>query len=102
MEQQINIIKDIGFLFFPNSIIFLFGSRARLDFTEDSDFDLLIITKEEYNMEQKREFKAKIRRLLALKKIPIDILIYSNNEFEIKKEITGHIVKQAFKEGIKL
>ncbi|MBN2890926.1 MAG: nucleotidyltransferase domain-containing protein [Bacteroidales bacterium] len=96
------IIKQITLQFFPTCIILLFGSRARNEYTEDSDYDLLIITNNELSIQEKREYKAKIRKLLAKAKIPADILIQSNTEIETKKLITGHIVKQALKEGIQI
>ena len=40
--------------------------------------------------------------MLARKKIPADILIQSKKEIEIKKNITGHIVKIALNEGVKI
>ena len=102
MKTQEKIIKQIIIQFFPTCMILLFGSRARQDYTIDSDYDLLIITKNELSVQEKREYKAKIRKLLAKEKIPVDILIQSNKEVEIKKQITGHIVKQAIKEGIQI
>jgi len=102
MNTQKRIIKQIIIQFFPTCMILLFGSRARQDYTEDSDYDLLIITNKELSIQEKRKYKAKIRKLLAKEKIPVDILIQSNKEVEIKKQITGHIVKQAIKEGIQI
>lgn len=102
MATHEKIIKQITSQFFPTSILLLFGSRARHDYTEDSDYDLLIITKNELTIPEKRKYKAKIRKLLAKDKIPIDVLIQSNKEVEIKKQITGHIVKQAIQEGIQI
>ncbi len=99
---QTKIIKQTSLQFFPTCAILLFGSRARNDFAEDSDYDFLIITENELSITKKREFKAKIRRILAQQKIPADILIQSKQEIEIKKNITGHIVKQALKEGVKI
>ena len=102
MKIQEKIIKQITLQFFPTCMILLFGSRARQDYTEDSDYDLLIITNQEFSIQKKREYKAKIRKLLAKEKIPVDILIQSNKEVETKKQITGHIVKKAIKEGIQI
>ena len=102
MDEKTQIIKQISLKFFPMCIILLFGSRARNDYTENSDYDLLIITHKEISIEQKREYKAKIRKLLAKYKIPVDIIIQSEKEIETKKNITGHIVKKAIIEGIKL
>ncbi len=96
------IIKQIALQFFPTCIVFLFGSRARHEHTEDSDYDLLIITNNEFSFQEKQAYKAKIRKLLAKERIPADILIQSKSEIETKKMITGHIVKQALKEGIQI
>ncbi len=102
MKTQEQIIKQITLHFFPACVILLFGSRARNDYTKDSDFDFLIITEKEFSIAEKREYKAKIRKMLAQQKIPADILIQSQKEIETKKKITGHIIKQVLKEGIKI
>ncbi len=102
MKNETKIIKQILLQFFPTCVILLFGSRARNDYTEDSDFDLLIITEKKISISEKRDYKAKIRKLLARRKIPADILIQSKQEIEEKQKITGHIVKQALKEGIQI
>jgi predicted nucleotidyltransferase len=102
MKKQEQIIKEIALRYFPTCVVLLFGSRARKDFSEDSDYDFIIITEHDYSIVEKRNYKAKIRKLLAQQKIPADILIQSKKEVEIKKQITGHIVKQAVKEGVQL
>lgn len=100
--RAIQIIKEVSRMFFPDCIILLFGSRARNDYTPDSDYDFLIIIQQELSIRQKREYKAKIRKILASHKIPADVLIQSNKEIQIKKNITGHIVKQALLEGVEI
>jgi len=40
--------------------IILFGSRARGDFREDSDWDILIVTKEKLDREKESDFRFKI------------------------------------------
>jgi len=102
MNDKTEIIKQTSLQFFPTCEILLFGSRAKNNFKEDSDYDFLIITQKELNITQKRDYKAKIRKLLAKQKIPADVLIQSKHEVEIKKMITGHIIKQVISEGIKL
>ncbi len=102
MDKNIQIIKQISEQYLPYCIVILFGSRARKDFTDESDYDILIITDTDIEVTQKRDFIAKIRKNLAIRKIPTDILIHSRNEIEMKKKITGHIVKQAIMEGITL
>ncbi len=102
MKTPLEQIKDVCHQILPGSRVLLFGSRARQDYTFDSDFDFLIITTQELSINQKLKYKAKIRRILAKYKIPADILIQSDSEIKIKKSITGHIVKQALDEGVRI
>lgn len=96
------IIKESVNELLPESSIMLFGSRARHDNTEDSDYDLMIITKEHHDNNEVRLFKALIRKKLAHNKIPADIIIQSKAEVEFKKKITGHIVRQVLMDGVLL
>ena len=99
-NDAVKIIRDSVNEFLPDCSIVLFGSRARLDNTEDSDYDLMIITENAYENKELRLLKALIRRKLARNRIPADIFIQSKAELEINKKITGHIVRQVLKEGI--
>ena len=101
-NDAVKIIRDSVNELLPDCSIVLFGSRARLDFTEDSDYDLMIITENAYESKELRLLKALIRRKLARNRIPADIIIQSKAELEINKNITGHIVRQVLKEGIPL
>ncbi len=85
---------------FPDCRVLLFGSRARQDNSSDSDYDFLIVTKNDIEIQQKRLYKSLLRKKLARHKIPADILIQSENEIFIKEKITGHIVRRIIKEGI--
>jgi len=98
--DAILIIKELVNEYFPESSVFLFGSRARRDYTEDSDFDLLVVTSTTYENAECRHLKALVRRQLAKRRIPADIIILSKAQFETNKKITGHIVGQVLKEGI--
>jgi predicted nucleotidyltransferase len=102
MKEQIIQLKQIILNFFPTCEVLLFGSRSRKDYSESSDYDILVITKEELSIENKREYSAKIRKILAQQKIPVDIIIQSISEIKIKQNITGHIVKKALEEGVEL
>jgi predicted nucleotidyltransferase len=100
--DAIRIIKDSVAEFLPECSITLFGSRARHDYSEDSDFDLMIVTESAYEKRELRLLKAMIRRKLARNRIPADIIVQSKVEFEINKNVTGHIVRQVLKEGVLL
>ncbi|MFW6275943.1 MAG: nucleotidyltransferase domain-containing protein [bacterium] len=101
-SNTLSIIKETVDKYIPGCKVMLFGSRARKDFGNDSDYDFLIITKENFDIFQKRRLKSIIRKELAESKIPADILIQSEVEVNAKKQITGHILKQVLKEGVAL
>lgn len=96
----LKIIRDSVDELLPDSSIFLFGSRARRDHSEESDYDLMIVTENAQNSKERRLVKAMIRKKLARNKIPADIIIQTKAEVELNKKITGHIVRQVLKEGI--
>jgi predicted nucleotidyltransferase len=101
-SNSLSIIKEIAIRFLPDCRILLFGSRARKDNSLDSDYDFLIITKETIDIRKKRTLKSMIRMELARFKIPADILIQSEEEIDLKKDINGHILKQVIREGVAL
>ncbi len=100
--DTLTIIREIAGRIIPNSKILLFGSRARKNNSNDSDYDFLIITKKTIDVRRKRTLKSILRKELAKFKIPADILIQSEDEINTKKEITGHILRQVLKEGVVL
>ncbi|MEM0480874.1 MAG: nucleotidyltransferase domain-containing protein, partial [Candidatus Aenigmatarchaeota archaeon] len=78
-EIILNIAKEMNI---EIDKIILFGSRARGDYREDSDYDLLIITKEKLEKEKKIEFSKKIHlEILHLIHVPVDILIIDVRTF---------------------
>jgi uncharacterized protein len=100
--NPIYIIKEVVNKYIPDSRILLFGSRARSDNNDNSDYDFLVITKNTLDIYEKRTLKTTLRKELAKFKVPADILIQSEEEINLNKEITGHIVKQVLKEGVPL
>jgi uncharacterized protein len=96
----LRIIKKCVNELLPESQVILFGSRARKDSSVSSDYDFLVITKELLVTSKKRFLKAALRKKLASFKIPADILIESEQELSLKKELAGHIVRTALNEGI--
>lgn len=81
--------------------IILFGSRARGDYTEDSDWDILLVTEKKINREIKRKFLVESRRkIIKATNDPIDIIIIDKNHYEEYKNIYGDIAGIATLEGI--
>jgi predicted nucleotidyltransferase len=83
----------------PEQII-LFGSRARGDARPDSDVDLLIIESEPFSIQRSRRKEAG-RLWMALASIDVskDLLLYSRDEVEARKDSLNHVVGRAFREG---
>lgn len=100
MNEQIkNIIIQCFNVNEVNSII-LFGSRARGDFDKKSDYDILVILKNEIKQEDVINSKSIIRKKLADIDIAADILIKSKSVVDKDKYQIGNVVKYAMEEGI--
>jgi predicted nucleotidyltransferase len=80
--------------------LILFGSRARGDYNEFSDYDLLIIIKEDLSYPEKIILSEDIRNQMAKLLIPTDIIIKSKKEVENLKNRIGSIVSYSLEEGI--
>jgi predicted nucleotidyltransferase len=81
--------------------IFLFGSRARGDSNEGSDYDLLVIvadTKESgIHLAQKAH-----RRVFRGIHAPIDVVFFTEKKFEERKSVIGSLSETAIHEGKEL
>src|ERR1700733_4752255 len=87
----------------PGSRVLLFGSRARGDGDSFSDYDLLIITPQTFAPREKIRLSTLLNHAIykALK-IPVDLLIDSEEEVHEKRDLPGHVVRTALREGIAL
>jgi uncharacterized protein len=90
-----NITRQIIEKYAPDKII-LFGSAARGEFRRDSDADFLIIKKQTpfYGADRIRELSRLIER-----NIPVDLLIYRPEEFEIRIQMGDPFLKAVVNEG---
>jgi predicted nucleotidyltransferase len=87
----------------PGSRILLFGSRAGGDQDIRSDYDLLIITSETFTPQEKIHWNSKLdRAIVEAVRVPVDILLNSEEEILQKQELPGHIIRSAVREGIAL
>jgi predicted nucleotidyltransferase len=82
--------------------IILFGSRARDDFSDRSDYDILVILRSSITIEEKMKLLAVLRSQLAHQGIDADIILKSADEVEYYKDKIGSVVKTALKEGVAL
>ena len=99
--EVINNIKSVVHSFFPDARVLLFGSMARGDERRNSDYDLLVITKSTFDVEEKISWRSKINKALV-KSIhaPVDVILNSEEEIKSKSTLPGHVVQWALKEGI--
>lgn len=77
--------------------IILFGSMARGDFSNYSDYDFLIITERTFTVKEKMEISKKVREHLA--KVAVDIILKSQSEIEAQKNQIGTVTREALREG---
>jgi predicted nucleotidyltransferase len=94
------ILETLSSLSVSVSNVILFGSRARKDFKEDSDWDLLIVIDDTVTREIKKEIAHLIRRNLAQENILSDVIIKTKEEIKDLKHRKFSIVRSAFEEGV--
>jgi predicted nucleotidyltransferase len=92
LDQVVKQIVDVAH---PEKII-LFGSYARGDARDDSDFDLIIIERE---VTARRRETVRIRRALRPLGVPVDILVFSRDEVKRFGNIMGTVLYPALREG---
>ncbi len=81
-----NSIKTTVLSYLPEAKVLLFGSWARGDFNTHSDFDLLVVTKNDIDSREKMNLESKISKsLVYLLHAPFDVLLYSQQDIELKK-----------------
>ncbi len=80
--------------------VILFGSRARGNFSRDSDWDLMVVVKGDLTRERKRSLIANVYKRLAKIDFPCDILVKTEEEFNRMKSIVGSFSYEAEVEGI--
>ncbi len=92
------IVREID----PDKII-LFGSRARGDYKEDSDYDILVL-KEGVRPEERRKLWGRISAALLKARLyslaEIDIIVQSPKRFEELRERWDLVYYDIHKEGI--
>jgi predicted nucleotidyltransferase len=87
----------------PGASIVLFGSRARGEADRFSDYDLLIITPQTFTPKEKIRLSTLLNHaIFKALKIPVDLLINSEEEVREKQDLPGHLVRTAMREGIAL
>lgn len=101
-DKILSEIKNQVIKLLPNSRVILFGSRARGDGDQQSDYDILVINKKHLEVKEKRNFARKIRQKLAIMGIPIDVLVKSEKDVSFYQDKIGNLIREAITTGIAL
>ena len=81
--------------------IYLFGSYAYGEPTEDSDLDICIVTDDK--SKRKVEIMKLIRKAIAkVQNMPVDLLIYYSDEFNERVKSNCTLESQILHQGVKL
>lgn len=76
--------------------VFVFGSYARNDAREDSDLDLLVV---ETTLADKADEYLRLRAAIGRVGVGVDLLLYSEDEFAERSQISGTLPYWAAREG---
>ena len=94
-------ISEAGELGVHVDSVILFGSRSRGDAREDSDWDILVVVREELNRDMMRELTYRIRaKLVEFLQSPVDVIVSTKGKWEKYKDEIGHLFYSVKREGI--
>ncbi len=78
--------------------VYLFGSRARGDAREDSDYDLMVVVPDDFPAERTRPSHA--FALVEGRRIPIDIALVRRSRFAERSRKVGTLSFEVSQDGI--
>jgi len=99
-DQNLENILEVLVKEFTPVRVYLFGSRFRKNYTQSSDYDLFLVIENSNLTSRERSLKG--RELLWNIKVPIDLFIYTEEEFDDWKHEFSSIPYIAFTEGLEL
>ncbi len=79
----------------PSRVI-LFGSYGRDDADAGSDLDLMVIKR---NVDNRGEEMIRLRKAVGHIGVGVDVLVYSETEYERRSQVPGTVLYWARKEG---
>lgn len=88
-------VRRIVERFDPDKVI-LFGSRARGDAREDSDYDLLIVGP---SPKAPGKRTGDVYRALAARSISIDVLWWTQDEIDEWRDVRSHFINRALRDS---
>ena len=101
-DENLLKIKEVIKNIFPDCRVILFGSRSRKDFKTQSDYDILVIIKNNLNIKEKFQYESIIRKHLAQMEIDTDIIVKSEDDIPVHLKRIDSVVKEALETGVAL
>lgn len=81
-------------------MVILFGSRARGDFRGHSDVDLIVVAAEPFGPLRSRHSEMlRLRRVLRPFTVPVDVLVYSQDDVDYWRDSLNYVLARALREG---
>ncbi|MDI6784474.1 MAG: nucleotidyltransferase domain-containing protein [bacterium] len=99
-DKNLKKINDVVKSILPESRIILFGSRAKGDSDRKSDYDILVIVKQNLSIKEKRTYASNIMKLLA--DIPLDVIVKTEQDIIYYQDKIGSITREAVLNGVGL
>ena len=90
-------ISDID----PGTQVILYGSRARGEEKEESDWDILVLTDYSVDIEKERDFRNHLYDLELETGEPFSVFVYSKTDWDTKQRVTP-FYRNVTNEGIPL
>mgnify|MGYP006299716289 CR=1 FL=1 len=97
-----SMTEDIVDEVHPEEVI-LFGSHARGSENSRSDVDFLVVVPDdETTRHSRRRITGRLYRRLASFPVPKDILVFTREEVERWRHVSGHVISTGLNEGKRL
>ena len=101
-----SLIVPIVHRWLPGAKVILFGSRARGDHHQNSDWDILVITKEKIDWSKTYLYPSPslgkdtiLNELSNILNGKVDLLLYSQEDVDNRMLLPGHVLSHAMREG---
>jgi uncharacterized protein len=101
-ETALATIGEVARGVVPGARVLLFGSHARREARPESDYDILVIAEQPLEAKRKLTLPTQIRKQLLARDIRCNVLLQSEHETQVKKDLPGHVVRAALREGVPL
>jgi len=101
-DPNCELIGEIAREVYPQARVILFGSRAREQRDEHSDYDVLVIVRNDVQPEGAAHLETEIRKRLAQKLIPADVIVETQEYADRSRRCRWTAIYDALHYGVEL